>query len=159
MPFEYQLPCASAQRIASMAETGGLFVAGRILFRRGAAGGDDLLERALGGGFPDAGAGDQEEPVIAVVEVEKHPFSRAEHVSQLGFLHARVVGVLSQVGEEGVALLAAIRVVEVVAELNTASGVQTSARKLRSELRREFEHSKAWSKWNPTVLMMNAANW
>src|SRR3972149_5179354 len=88
-----------------------------ILLGRGAVGGGVFFEGPFGGGLLDGGAGDKEEPVVAVVEVEKHLPAGTEDLRNPRPFHAPVARFsLSYVGEQGVAFLAAVGVFEVVAE-------------------------------------------
>ena len=89
-------------------------------------GGDDLFEGPFRGGLLDGGAGDGEEPVVAVVEVEKHLPAGMEDRRNPRPFHAPVARFsLSYVGEQGVAFLAAVGVLEVVAEFEGVVEVET----------------------------------
>jgi hypothetical protein len=98
----------------------------RVLRGWRAAGCYDLLERPLRGGLLDGGAGDQEEPVITVVEVEHHLPARSKDCGKRGLFHAGIVGLFADVGKERVALLAAIWILEVVAKFERVVEVETN---------------------------------
>ena len=93
------------------------FVIVGILFGRIARRGKDPADFASGFGFLDAGAGEVEPPIVAVVEAEEHFLSRLENVRDSCLLHARVDVVrVTCIGKEGVFLLAVVGIVEVVVE-------------------------------------------
>ena len=97
-----------------------------VLLGRGAAGGDDLFEGFFGDGFLDGGAGDEEEPVVAVVEMEEHLSAGAEDGGDSGFLHTAIVGIaFAHVGEERVTFLAEVGIFHVVAKLEGVVEVET----------------------------------
>ena len=92
-----------------------LFVVG-ILLGRGSLFVEDLGFAEFALRFFGLQAGDEKIPVVSVIEVEEHLFLRAENGGDWSGADTGIAlfGFLSDVCEEGVLLLAAIRILEVI---------------------------------------------
>jgi hypothetical protein len=122
-----------------------LFVV-RILLGRGSLFVEDLGFAEFALCFFGPQAGDEKIPVVSVIEVEEHLFLRAENGGEWSGADTGIAlfGFLSDVCEEGVLLLAAIRILEVVVKAVgmihiEADGIEDALRKHFKALRRGLD--------------------
>ena len=113
-----------------------------ILHWRGAAGAEDFLEGLFRGGLLRGGAGDEKEPVVAVVEMEDHFPLGPKDLGHLRAFDAAVAGLaITDVSEEGITFLAAVGIFKVVAEFEGV--VEVEADRLDDEFGQVVERTGA----------------
>ena len=88
-------------------------------------------------------AGDGKFPVIPVVEVEEHRAPLNEDLGDQRLFHTRVVVGLTDISEEGVAFLAVVGIVQIIAELEAV--IEIEFQRLDKRLRQIIERVFSWS--------------
>jgi len=95
-----------------------------ILFRRRALLGDKLTRSPFCRRILYGRAGDQEIPVISIIEMKEHLFTGAEYRGDESLFYTRIIRLLTNIGKERVALLALVGILEIVTELKAMIEVE-----------------------------------